>query len=183
MSEQGQEWTPERVKKLLQASNHGCPVITAELCKIISKTITAALAAERERLIDHRRFPLALLTTLVQNLEKKLVDERQDYITWKLELGQQLAAEREKVRERKAANDVLRDENRGLFAKCQALEEANKKFEIVILEGAETVDSALRAEIKQLRQQLDTQRDHFQRNIDRLSRELAEERAKHETNK
>jgi hypothetical protein len=43
------DWTPERVRKLLQESNHGCPVITDELCKIVSKTITAALAAEREK--------------------------------------------------------------------------------------------------------------------------------------
>lgn len=54
----------------------------------------------------------------------------------------------QQVADRKSANDALRAENRGLFAKCQALEEANKKFEVVILEGEEAVDAALREQLK-----------------------------------
>ena len=38
------------------------------------------------------------------------------------------------LQDRKAANDVLRAENRGLFDKCEALEKANKEYEIVIYE-------------------------------------------------
>jgi hypothetical protein len=140
--------------------------------KAVADKINAALAAAKQEGIDwaDKQYYGVSGHKRIRELEEQLAAEREERKKTSIsrdlwedtakEIDKQLAAEREKLDERKAANDVLRAENRGLFAKCEELEKANKKFEIVILEGEEAVDSALRDEVKQLREQLAAERDN-----------------------